>query len=161
VGRESFYVAASRAKREFTVYTASSKALGVSVTKSRAQENALPLVSSKTPNHPHRSVRDLRELEFKLLLSAKYLVEQQGKTNSQNPQERVYQASDGTQIRRTNNSLTITQGDKELEFDGNNATLRNTFSAPQMESQIKALSGEMEQHIQIKQPKTQEWSISR
>ncbi len=159
MGRESFYVAASRAKQEFTVYTASSKALGVSVTKSRAQENALPLVSSKT--RTHKSVGNLRELEFKLLLSAKYLVEQQGKDNSHNRLERVYQSSDGTEIRRTKNSLTITQGDRELEFDGNNATVRNTFSAPQMESQIKARTNEMEQHIQIKQSKTQEWSISR
>lgn len=159
VGRESFYVAASRAKQEFTVYTASSKALGVSATKSRAQENALPLVSSKTTTH--KSVGNLRELEFKLLLSAKYLVEQQGKTNSQNPQEKVYQSSDGTKIRRTNNSLAITQGDRELEFDGNNTTVKNTFSAPQMESQIKARTSEMKQHIQLKQPKTQEWTISR
>lgn len=159
VGRESFYVAASRAKQEFTVYTASSKALGISVTKSRAQENALPLLSSKTATH--KSVGNLRELEFKLLLSAKYLVEQQGKDNSHNRLERVYQSSDGTEIRRTNNSLTITQGDRELEFDGNNTTVKNTFSAPQMESQIKARTNEMEQHIQTKQSKTQEWTISR
>ena len=159
VGRESFYVAASRAKQEFTVYTASSKALGVSVTKSRAQENALPLVSSKTSTH--KSVGNFRELEFKLLLSAKYLVEQQGKANSQNPQEKVYQSSDGTKIRRTQKSLTITQGDRELEFDSNNATVRNTFSAPQIESQIKVRTSEMQQHLQIKQPKTQEWTISR
>ena len=159
VGRESFYVAASRAKQEFTVYTASSKALGVSVTKSRAQENALPLLSSKTPTH--KNVSSLRELEFKLLLSAQYLVEQQGQTNSHNPQQRVYQASDDTEIRRTNNSLTIIQGDRELEFDSNNATLRNTFSALQMESQINVRTNEMEQHIHTKQTQTQEWTISR
>ena len=116
-------------------------------------------MSSKTTTH--KSVGNLRELEFKLLLSAKYLVEQQGKAHSHNPQERVYQSSDGTKIRRTNNSLTITQGDRELEFDGNNATVRNTFSAPQMEGQIKARTSEMKQHIQLKQPKTQEWTISR
>lgn len=44
VGKESFYVAASRAKQEFQVYTASTKALGISVEKSRTQENALSLI---------------------------------------------------------------------------------------------------------------------
>ena len=44
VSRESFYVAASRAKHEFKVYTASKKALGLSVGRSRAQENAIPLI---------------------------------------------------------------------------------------------------------------------
>ncbi len=44
VGKESFYVAASRAKQEFKVYTASTKALGLSIEKSRGQENALSLI---------------------------------------------------------------------------------------------------------------------
>ena len=159
VGRESFYVAASRAKQEFTVYTASSIALGISATKSRAQENALPLVTGKT--FTHRAVPPWRELEFKLLLPAKYLVERLGETNSGNPQERVYQSLDGTEIRRRENFLTITQGDRELEFDGRNATVKNTFSAAQMESQIRARTAEMQQHIQIQPTQTQEWSMSR
>ena len=71
------------------------------------------------------------------------------------------QIEKGYQQLNTNNSLSITQGDRELEFDSNNATVRNTFSAPQMESQIKARTNEMQQHIQIKQSKTQEWTISR
>jgi conjugative relaxase-like TrwC/TraI family protein len=44
VGKESFYVAASRAKQEFKIYTASTKALGLTVEKSRTQENALSLI---------------------------------------------------------------------------------------------------------------------
>ena len=38
VGRESFYVATSRAKHEFKVFTASKKALGLSVERSRAKK---------------------------------------------------------------------------------------------------------------------------
>jgi hypothetical protein len=48
IGRESFYVAASRARREFVVYTASAQDLGVTVQISRANENALDLVNSRT-----------------------------------------------------------------------------------------------------------------
>jgi conjugative relaxase-like TrwC/TraI family protein len=44
VGKESFYVAASRAKHEFKIYAASTKALGLTVEKSRTQENALSLI---------------------------------------------------------------------------------------------------------------------
>jgi hypothetical protein len=45
IGRESFYVAASRAKSEFVVYTASSQDLGVTIQQSRESENALDLVN--------------------------------------------------------------------------------------------------------------------
>jgi conjugative relaxase-like TrwC/TraI family protein len=45
IGRESFYVAASRAKHEFTVYTAKAQDLGISIQRSKAQENALPLIT--------------------------------------------------------------------------------------------------------------------
>jgi conjugative relaxase-like TrwC/TraI family protein len=45
IGRESFYVAASRAKSEFVVYTASAQDLGVTIQQSRANENALDLVN--------------------------------------------------------------------------------------------------------------------
>ena len=44
IGRESFYVAASRARQEFVVYTASAQDLGVTIQISRANENALDLV---------------------------------------------------------------------------------------------------------------------
>ncbi len=47
VGRESFYVAASRAKQEFVVYTANAQDLGVTVQISRANENALALVNAE------------------------------------------------------------------------------------------------------------------
>ena len=147
--RESFSVAASRARKEFTVYTASSQALGVSVTKSRGQENTFSLVSQQKPS---------RNAEFKLLVAARYLVEQQGKLNSSKPLAKIYQSLDGTTIKRTKNSLTITQGNRELQFDSNNATVKNTFSALEIESQIKVRTNEMQQHLQLNQ--TQEWLIS-
>jgi conjugative relaxase-like TrwC/TraI family protein len=46
IGRESFYVAASRARQEFVVYTGNAQDLGVTVQISRANENALDLVNS-------------------------------------------------------------------------------------------------------------------
>ncbi len=46
IGRESFYVAASRARQEFVAYTASTQDLGVTVQISRANENAQYLVNS-------------------------------------------------------------------------------------------------------------------
>ena len=159
VGKESFYVAVSRSKHEFKAYTASTKALGLSIEKSRGKENALTLVNSKSSDH--KSIRNLRELEFKLFLSAKYLVEREGKINFHNLHAKVYKSSDGTKIQQTKDSLTIFQGDRELKFDSKNATVRNTFSAPQIESQIKARTFEMQQHIHLKKSKTQEWSISR
>ena len=47
IGRESFYVAASRAKQEFVVYTKNAADLGVTIQLSRTQENAHELVSSE------------------------------------------------------------------------------------------------------------------
>ncbi|ACK74122.1 conjugative relaxase domain protein (plasmid) [Gloeothece citriformis PCC 7424] len=47
IGRESFYVAASRAKQEFIVYTANATDLGVTVQISRANENASDLVKKQ------------------------------------------------------------------------------------------------------------------
>ncbi len=152
VGKESFYVAASRARYEFTVYTANTKSLGLSVTKSRAQENALPLVMKQKPS---------RQEEFKLLIAAKYLIEHQGKLNPQNPQEKIYKAFDGTEIRRSKDYLTITQQDKELSFNRDNTTINNTFSATQINHQIKARTNEMQQHLKLNQTKTQNWSISQ
>ena len=46
IGRESFYVAASRARQEFVIYTANTQDLGVTVQISRANENAKDLVNS-------------------------------------------------------------------------------------------------------------------
>lgn len=51
IGRESFYVAASRARQEFTVYTANAQNLGLWVHQSRAQENALPLIAEQPLIH--------------------------------------------------------------------------------------------------------------
>jgi predicted lipoprotein with Yx(FWY)xxD motif len=150
--KESFSVAASRARQELTVYTANSQALGVSATKSRGQENMPPLIDKQKLS---------RSTEFKLLVAAKYLVEHQGKFNPHNPQEKSYQSLDGTEIKRDKNYLTITQGDRKLQFDRNNATVKNTFSASEIKSQIQARTKEMQEHLQLEQTQTQEWSISR
>ena len=107
VGKESFYVAASRAKHEFKVYTASTKALGLSIEKSRGQENALNLIMKQKLDR-QLSTTPTREQEFKLLVSAKYLVESQGVLDSNNPQSKNYKSPDGTEIKRDKDSLTVT-----------------------------------------------------
>lgn len=159
VGKESFYVAASRAKHEFKVYTASTKALGLSVEKSRGQENALSLVMKQQIDRQLSTPS--REQEFKLLVAAKYLVESQGKPETQNPQIKSYRASDGTEIKRDRDSLTISHKGQELKFDRDNATVKNTFSATHLEQQIKARTNEMQQHLQLTRTQTQTRTISR
>lgn len=61
IGRESFYVAASRARQEFVIYTASVRDLGVTVQMSRANENALDLVQNTTSqaiqNNPSKAAQ--------------------------------------------------------------------------------------------------------
>jgi Viral (Superfamily 1) RNA helicase len=162
VGRESFYVAASRAKHEFKVYTASTKALGLSVEKSRGQENALTLIAKQQLNQLNQQLSiPSKEQEFKLLLAAKYLVENQGKLDPQNLHVRSYRASDGTEIKRDHDSLTITHQGQELKFDRDNATVKNTFSATHLEQQIKARTTEMQQHLQLTRTQTQSRTISR
>jgi conjugative relaxase-like TrwC/TraI family protein len=121
VGKESFYVAASRAKHEFKVYTASTKALGLSVEKSRGQENALSLVMKQQLNQQLSTPS--REQEFKLLVAAKYLVEQVGNLDPQHLHLKSYRASDGTEIKRDRDSLTITHQGQELKFDRDNALI--------------------------------------
>ena len=155
VNRESFYVAASRAKQEFQVYTASTKALGLAIEKSRAQENALNLIMNKQPSTPSR------EQEFKLLVSAKYLLETQGKIHPNNSQIESYQSPDGTNIKRDRNSLTISHQGKELVFNRDNATVKNTFTSREMEQQIQARNNEMQQHLDQTQTHSYSQTISR
>ena len=159
VGKESFYVAASRAKHEFKVYTASTKALGLSIEKSRAQENALNIDIKQYFSSPVSI--PTREEEFKLLITAKYLVEHQGQFNSLNSQEKVYKSVDGTEIKRSEDSLTITHQDKELKFNRDNATVKNTFSLSQIKHQLKARTNEMQQHLKHTRIHTYSRSISR
>ncbi len=161
VGQESFYVAASRAKFDLTVYTASSKSLGVAVEKSRAQENALPLITITQPSSNQPSSRPTRDEEFQLLLAAKYLVENQGQVNPRNLQEKIYRTQDGTEIKRKADGLSISQQGAELKFGRNNATIKNTFSFTQLNNQIKARTTQMNQHIKINRSQTRERSIER
>jgi conjugative relaxase-like TrwC/TraI family protein len=162
VGRESFYVAASRAKHEFKVYTASTKALGLSVEQSRGQENALSLVIKQQFNQLNQQLSTpSREQEFKLLVAAKYLVEQAGQLDPQNLQVKSYKAIDGTEIKRDKDSLTITHQGQELRFNRDNATVKNTFSATEIDRQIQARTNEMQQHLQLTRTQTQSRTIGR
>ncbi len=160
VGKESFYVAASRAKHEFKVYTSSTKALGLSIGKSRSQENALNLIIKQQQFNQKISTPS-REQEFKLLVSAQYLVESHGELNLQNRWFKSYKSSDGTEIKRDQNSLTITHQGKELIFNQNNATVRNTFTAREIDRQIKARTKQMQQHLDLTRTQTHSRSISR
>ena len=57
IGKESFYVAASRAKQEFVVYTKNAVDLGITIQLSRKNENAHELIpSSDSPNDRDRSI---------------------------------------------------------------------------------------------------------
>ena len=47
------------------------------------------------------STTPTREQEFKLLVSAKYLVESQGVLDPNNPQIKNYKSADGTEIKRS------------------------------------------------------------
>ena len=160
VGKESFYVAASRAKQEFKVYTASTKALGLSIEKSRGQENALNLIMKQQQLNQKLSFPS-REQEFKLLVAAKYLVESQGVFDRNNPQLKIYKSPDGTEIRRDQDFLSITHQGKELVFNRDNATVRNTFSAKEIERQIKDRNLEMEQHLNLTRTQTHSRTIGR
>ena len=159
VGKESFYAAASRAKHEFKVYTTSTKALGLSVEKSRAQENALTLITEQKREQKLHLIS--REEEFQLLITAKYLVEHQGQFNSIYPQDKVYKSVDGTENTRNQDDLTITHQGEELKFNRDNATVKNTFSLSQINHQVKARTNEMQQHLKLTRTQTYSRSISR
>ena len=152
-------MAASRAKHEFKVYTASTKALGLSVEKSRGQENALSLVMKQQIERQLSTPS--REQEFKLLVAAKYLVESQGKLDLQNPQIKSFRTSDGTEIKRDRDSLTISHKDQELKFDRDNATVRNTFSTNELKQQIKTRTIEMQQHLKPTRTSSHSRTIGR
>ena len=160
VGKESFYVAASRAKHEFKVYTSSTKALGLSIEKSRGQENALSLIMKQKLDQ-QLSTTPTREQEFKLLVSAKYLVESQGVLNPNNSQIKNYKSSDGTEIKRDKDSLTIIHQSKELVFNRDNSTIKNTFTSNEIDRQIKVRNNEMQQHLNQNRTQTQSLTIGR
>lgn len=159
VGKESFYVAASRAKHEFTVYTASSKALGLSVERSRGQENAVSLIAKQQLNQQLSA--PLREQEFKLLVASKYLVESQGKTDFYNPQLKSYKSLDGAEIKRGQDFLTITHQGKELKFNRDNATVKNTFSGKELKQLIKTRTTQIQQHLNLTRDRTYSKTIGR
>jgi conjugative relaxase-like TrwC/TraI family protein len=70
IGRESFYVAASRARQEFVVYTKNTVDLGVTIQLSRKNENAHELVQSadlpKIIETRQEAVRRFQELKQEL-----------------------------------------------------------------------------------------------
>ena len=75
--------------------------MGLSIEKSRGQENALSLII-KDKLDSQLSRLPTRELEFKLLVTAKYLVESQGVLEPNNSQLKSYKSLDGTEIKRDN-----------------------------------------------------------
>ena len=181
VGKESFYVAASRARQEFIVYTAHAEHLGLSVQQSRAQENALLLIPRQSTTQSYSSPVAItnqlpsqlielqpsmptppptREQEFKLLMQSKYLVEKQGQLNPQNPKEKTYQSTDGKEIKLSGDRLKVTQGSLELAFSPDNATVKNTFSCEQMQAQIKARTAEVQNYIAMDRANHCGWEIS-
>ena len=81
IGKESFYVAASRAKQEFVIYTKNAADLGVTIQLSRKNENAHDLASSndspknqeqnqvrqqtaKTKSEPNNQLNQLNDAEL-------------------------------------------------------------------------------------------------
>ena len=87
IGRESFYVAASRARTEFVIYTASTQDLGVIVQISRANENAQDLVTPILQNNtePRSSVASLGINEIDSSVTEEK--EAQGDRSIQTPQQ--------------------------------------------------------------------------
>ncbi len=83
IGRESFYVAASRAKQEFVVYTASVQDLGVTVQISRTNENALDLVKSSPSREKENEEYLNRERKIEEERDNKQLLNQNNKTEEQ------------------------------------------------------------------------------
>ena len=160
VGKESFYVSASRAKHEFKIYTASTKALGLSIEKSRGQENALSLIMKQKLDR-QLSTLPTREQEFKLLIAAKYLVQKQGVLDPNNPEVKNYKSADGTEIKQDKDSLTVTHQGKELVFNRDNTTIKNTFTAKEIDRQIQARNKEMQQHLNQNRTQTRSRSIGR
>lgn len=143
----------------------------------RIKKQIQPSLSSKsnktikafeTSRQEQRPLDIPRSEEFKLIVAAKYLVEQSGvrleKTDFSEDTRlltKVYQARDGTEIRRDRNGLTITQKGKELRFDRNNTLVFNSFSTQHIQLQIKSRTDEMYQQKNISLSKTQNLSIER
>ena len=82
IGRESFYVAASRARQEFIVYTANTQDLGVTVQISRANENAKDLVNSALSKE--KVVDDVKSEEISQTANSSLLSKEQESSHSSN-----------------------------------------------------------------------------
>ena len=108
-----------------------------------------------------RIAAPMREQEFKLLKSARYLIENQGIVDRQNPSLKIYRSPDGTEIKRDKNSLAITHRGKEIIFNRDNSTVRNTFTANEIDRQIQARNNEMQQHLYQNRTQTHSRTISR
>jgi conjugative relaxase-like TrwC/TraI family protein len=152
IGRESFYVAASRAKQEFMVYTKNAIDLGVTIQLSRKNENAHELVQSadspkpsvevneftlaqpspqqttKTEPEPQNQLNHLNDAELVNLLNR---LSQWQKDSPNKPNGR-YGQSKHQQIERLNKEKT--QLDKQLKLQkleleklGNPRSLFNPF----------------------------------
>ncbi len=153
-GQENFYLAATRARCEFTVYAASAQALGLSISESITRPNTIN--TQTTMNPPEKPTRNK---EFQLSLAAFYLLENRGKSDGKNSSFKIYKAHDGTEIKRNKDYLIITQQGNELKFDLHNNTVKNTFSATEINHQVIARTQVLQQHKQLNQSQNQNWSI--
>ena len=159
-GKTGLEQVASLTKQELTVYTANSKSLGweLPAHKSKTQANSPPIAQ---PQSNQQSINIPRREEFQLIVAAKYLVEQLGTVDAQNLPEKIYQAEDGTQIKRNRDGLTITLQGEEIKFNRENTRVKNTFSAEQIKHQIQAITRKMQQqkHRELAQTKTHSRTI--
>ena len=91
IGRESFYVAASRARQEFVVYTKDAVDLGVTIQLSRQNENAHELVQSKDLSKSLEKSRELaqRLKELKQELQKSHLSPDVTKTPAESNHESI------------------------------------------------------------------------
>ncbi|MCU0532904.1 MAG: relaxase domain-containing protein [Hydrococcus sp. Prado102] len=157
-GKKNFSIAASRTREELVVYTAKIEDLGFSMQQFESQEKTLPS-GAKQLSEQRPTQSPTRKQEFKLLVQCKYLVEEKGEFNPQNNKEKIYRSADGTEIKLNGDRLKIAQGNSELEFDRDNATVKNTFSLKQMQEQIKTRTAEAN-HLNTRERAVERsWSI--
>ena len=131
-------LASSISTNQLTVYTNDSQSLGL---YSNSIQNSYPL--SISPIEP-----PTRSQEFELLLASKYLIEHHRDLNPTNNDVQTFQSSDGLEITRTSDSLTISHDGAQLVFDSHNATIIDTFDSNQIDLLIESLGSQMLQHQQ-------------
>ena len=147
-------IASALTKNDLRVYTSKAQSIELSLNPNHNSQQfkiSEPESIDSIEFEPSRSISPpQREQEWNVLLAGKYLVEQRGELDS-STNDKVFHSSDGTQILRTENSLTISRNDAKLIFNSHNATVINTFDSNQIDQLIEFLSSQMIQHQQQQQ----------